>query len=319
MLRQNPRRESTERCAKAAARRHRVRHDAAARGAVGLPAGHHQGHRPRGVAADAGGDPLVHRHRPGAGLVVLSRHPVVRARRHAVGRDRRRRAVRPGVCFHLRRPGPHQRLAHDGVRLPRAAAHRARPAFLRARRAPGAAAVGRRRPRLRRPCAGVLRCFLYHGKYLARRPVRADRRHAVGRHHGADPPLQARLGHRHQDARLPARGVDPGAVRRLAAARRARRGGAHRARGGEPRLPGPGGRLRHLPGVVLAADALPGGAALGAVVPHADVRGAVRRAVPVRITDSALRPRRARRRRRHRARQPAALGAAGEACRRRRR
>ncbi len=78
----------------------------------------------------------------------------------------------------------------------------------------------------------------------------------------------------------------------------------------DPRLPGRDRRVRELPGVVLAADQVPGRAALGAELHDAALRRAVRRGSAGRADHAGIPRRRPARRRGHRARQPAGADAA---------
>ena len=198
-----------------------------------------------------------------------ARHRALPARWHAAARDRRRLAVRRRVRLYLRRPRPHQRLAHDRVHLSGAGRRSARIASVRARRAAGARPVARGAAFVRRGRARV-RQRIRRGarRHAAGGSVRRDRRGAVGGHHRAGAGIEALRRHRNEDALLSAGGVRADTASRVGVHGRTRRSsGAHPARVREPRLSGRDRRLRELPRLVLAADALLGRAAVGVFLP----------------------------------------------------
>ena len=183
--------------------------------------------------------------------------------------------------------------------LHRAVLHRARPALVRRGRKAFARAVVRHRAsrsaasRSRSPTASctAIRTHIdaagYRGR-CARRPGRP----LVGRDDGRRARVVARACKREQDAVLSAGGIG-GAVagaRGRARPDACRRGHAARAR--EPRVSGDRRRVHQLFDVVLAADALHGVAALGVLVPDADLRCHLRRAAAGRALHAALHGRR---------------------------
>jgi drug/metabolite transporter (DMT)-like permease len=89
--------------------------------------------------------------------------------------------------------------------------------------------------------------------------------------------IAPRAGERDQDALLSARGFRGGPAPVFLSSRGARRGGGDAARRHFPDLPGGDRRFPELSRVVLAPRPLPRRAALGVLVPRADVRRAVRR------------------------------------------
>ena len=218
MLRQNRRDESR---APRAGRHCDFRHVAAHR-AVGFQPGDDQVDRRRRVICRAGGDPLDSRHRPSAGLGGLEKTTALQPRRHPACRYCRGPAVRLRVRVHLRRPWTHQRIAHVGIRVPRAAAHRARPAFHGGGRAAWREAVAGRGAGVRRPGPRLRRGFFRRPEHLAWRRVRPHRGAPLGSDHGADSCHEPSQGQRREDVVLPAGGFRAGFAPRVIPPRRTR-------------------------------------------------------------------------------------------------
>ena len=154
-------------------------------------------------------------------------------------------------------PGPHQRLAHVGVHLSRAAAHRARPALLRPGRAPAACGSGSaccvafagswlRSPRASAAAArpGSATCAAWPRRLLWAATTVADPRHAALARRA--PPRRSSTSSGVSALALPLASMLLGekgivALTPLVAV--------------EPRLPGRDRRVRELPRLVLAAHA----------------------------------------------------------------
>ncbi|SOT38579.1 hypothetical protein F01_140073 [Burkholderia cenocepacia] len=283
---------------------------------LGLPAGRDQEHERRDRTDVPGRAALGDRGGAAMGLGPHARHAAVPGGRHVRRGTRRRRAVRGRIHLRVLRTDADERVAHGDLPVHGAVLHRARPAPVRPGRATAAHAMGRCRSRLRRHRARVrgrlpeaARARRVRAGRARRRRARDPRRRDVGRDDGRRALDGARAGQREQDAVLPARGIGGRAGR----ARRAVRPDVVRARdagrAGEPRVPVGDRRVRQLPVVVLAADALQRVPAVRLHVPVAAVRRRVRRVAARRIGRLALHVRGRARADRHRARQRAAAPA----------
>src|SRR5258705_2230144 len=225
---------------------------------LGPEPGGDQGGRGRYLPPGGRGAALAGGRRARLALVRTAGRADVPPRRHRAVRSPHRPVVRGRGRAHLLGPGLHHRVAERDLPVLGALLRGPGRAPLHRGRAPDQGAHRRPRGGLRGALPGLRRRAppaLAAGALL--RHARAGGRLPVGRHDRSDQERRPRPAHPLPDGLLPARDPARGADRRVAGpagAGRRRRDGAG---AGRARLPGGDRRVRVLPGVVLAAAALP--------------------------------------------------------------